>query len=58
MPDDDVQAIKYSRGLKIAHVNINGLISKLDFIKMMLSEFDLPAFVTTIKKLMAMIIIV
>ena len=45
LPDDDLQAITNSRGLKMAHLNINGLLSKLDFIKIMLSEskFDIFA---------------
>ena len=36
-------AITNSRGLKMAHLNINGLLSKLDFIKIKLSEskFDI-----------------
>ena len=45
LPDDDLQAIENSRGLKIAHLSTNGLLSKLDFLKIMLSgsKFDVLA---------------
>ena len=35
--DDDLQAIKNSRDLKISHLNINGLLDILDFLKIMLN---------------------
>ena len=51
LPDDDLQAITNSRGLKMAHLNINGLLSKLDFIKIMLSESKFDIFAISESKL-------
>ena len=55
LPDDDLQAITNSRGLKMAHLNINGLLSKLDFIKIMLSESKFDIFAISESKLDASI---
>ena len=35
--DDDMDELKNTRGLKIAHLNTNGLLSKLDYLKIMLN---------------------
>ena len=43
--DDDMDELKNTRGLKTAHLNTNGLLSKLDCIKIMLNGtyFDIFA---------------
>ena len=51
LPDDDLQAITNSRGLKMAHLNTNGILSKLDFIKIMLSESKFDIFAISESKL-------
>ena len=34
--DDDMDELKNTRGLKIAHLNTNGLLSKLDYLKIIM----------------------
>ena len=49
---EDVAAIiSNSRGLKIAHLNTNGLLSKLDFLRIMLQEAKFDIFCISESKL-------
>ena len=36
----DISCITNRKGLKILHLNINGLLHKLDYVKMLADKFD------------------
>ena len=54
--DDDMDELKNTRGLKIAHLNTNGLLSKLDYLKIMLNETFFDIFAVSETKLDANIL--
>ena len=55
-PDDDMDELKNTRGLKIAHLNTNGLLSKLDYLKIMLNGTFFDIFAVSETKLDANIL--
>ena len=54
--DDDMDELKNTRGLKIAHLNTNGLLSKLDYLKIMLNGTFFDIFAVSETKLDANIL--
>ena len=54
--DDDMDELKTTRGLKIAHLNTNGLLSKLDYLKIMLNGTFFDIFAVSETKLDANIL--
>ena len=54
--DDDMDELKNTRGLKIAHLNTNGLLPKLDYLKIMLNGTFFDIFAVSETKLDANIL--